>query len=446
MNFGEYVRERAAAGSLVVQPRMGFSDPAAMRAGLIATRRAAATTVGTITLDSYTRLGELDAVDRSLSAGLELNGYPIVSHDPRTTRWVLDGVAGERFPVQVRHGSAQPQRIFESLIEARLHATEGGPVSYCLPYGRTPLDESVRNWTECCELLAQTRATGVEPHLETFGGCLMGQLCPPGLLVAVSVLEALFFHRHGLRSISVSYAQQTHPAQDREAIAALRRLCAELLPAVDWHVVVYAYMGLFPQTGQGARRLLGEAALLAVATGAERLIVKTVAESARIPTVAENVNALEHAGAVARSARAIAAADGGPDGGQTYQEAYTLVEAVLNCGPEIGPALVVAFKRGLLDVPYCLHPDNAGRTRSYLGADGRLRWADLGALPLSAVAEDRGRRVVTSADLMNALSWVRRRFDGDAPEPGRPHPLGGRGPTVLEDAVLEEAVLEGGDA
>lgn len=74
--FGEFVRHRAASGELVVQPRMGFSDPARMRAGLLATRRAAATTVGTLTVDSYTRVGDLAAARDALRAGIALNGYP----------------------------------------------------------------------------------------------------------------------------------------------------------------------------------------------------------------------------------------------------------------------------------------------------------------------------------------------------------------------------------
>ncbi|MEV8411548.1 methylaspartate mutase, partial [Streptomyces niveus] len=50
--FGAFVRRAHGAGRLVVQPRMGMSDPAVMRAGLRATREARATTVGTLTLDS----------------------------------------------------------------------------------------------------------------------------------------------------------------------------------------------------------------------------------------------------------------------------------------------------------------------------------------------------------------------------------------------------------
>src|SRR6266550_388313 len=295
IDFGEFVRRAGRSGTLVVQPRMGFGTPGQMRAGLAATKRADASTVGTITLDSYTRLGDLRAVDRALRAGNQLNGYPIVTYDAATTDRVLAGIRDDGFPVQVRHGSAAPRDIFSALIALRINATEGGPVSYCLPYGRTPLADSIRNWAECAERFAGLRDIGVQPHLETFGGCMLGQLCPPSQLVAISVLEALFFYHHGLRSLSVSYAQQTNPAQDAEAVFALRRLCSELLPVPNWHVVIYAYMGVYPTTDEGAYRLLGQAAELAVTTGSERLIVKTVAESRRIPTVEENVAALEHA-------------------------------------------------------------------------------------------------------------------------------------------------------
>ncbi len=74
---------------------------------------------------------------------------------------------------------------------------------------------------------------------------MLGQLCPPSLLVALSVLEGVFFKQHGLRSVSLSYAQQTHRGQDVEALLALRTLAAEHLSGLDWHVVLYTYMGVF---------------------------------------------------------------------------------------------------------------------------------------------------------------------------------------------------------
>jgi methylaspartate mutase epsilon subunit len=405
--FGRFVADAAAAGRLVVQPRMGFSDLRRMRAGLERTRFAAATTVGTVTIDSYTRVGAHAAARRALADGVPLNGYPIVAYPVQTTRALLAGVHDATFPVQVRHGSSRPEPIIRALVAAGLHATEGGPVSYCLPYGRTPLRESVRNWARGCELLAEL-APGTA-HVESFGGCLLGQLCPPGLLVAISLLEGLFFARHGISSVSLSYAQQTDPGQDLEAIRALRRLAAEFLPPeVDRHVVLYTYMGAFPTSPRGARRLLAASAELAVRGGAQRLIVKTVAEAHRIPTVEENVRALETAAA---AAEATAPESGEPAGTGVYAEARALVEAVLDLHDEPGAALHEAFRRGYLDVPYCLHPDNAGRSRSWIDDGGRLRWSAVGRMPIPTTGTPDDRPAMTSTRLLSALHTVARRYD-----------------------------------
>jgi len=419
-SFGGFIERTRQAGHLVVQPRMGMSSPRAMRGGLLATKGASAASVGTITLDSYTRIGDDDMARAAVTAGVDLNGYPITAYDAATTRGVLDGVAGPDFPVQIRHGSPCPERIFGALIAAGLDATEGGPVSYCLPYSRMPLSDSVRNWARACELLAGLRETGAEPHLETFGGCMLGQLCPPSVLVAMSVLEAMFFRQHGLRSVSLSYAQQTSPDQDVEAVHALRRLAGEWLPDVDWHVVIYTYMGVYPRTPVGANRLLGEAARLAVRTGAARLIVKTTAEAYWIPSIADNVEALEMAAAAAAQERrapvAVEVADTG-----LYAEAARLIAAVADLAPDLGRALQEAFRRGYLDIPYCLHPDNAGQARSYIDGAGRLQWSRIGSMPLRDLVRP-GRHDVarsgraagtelTAAGLLASLSFVERKFD-----------------------------------
>ncbi|MFB8083091.1 methylaspartate mutase [Streptomyces sp. NPDC056013] len=414
-SFGRFVSAAHARGALVVQPRMGFSEPARMRTGLAATKAATDAVAGTLTIDSYTRVCDEPSAVRALSDGIPLNGYPITSYSPDTSHWVLDGLADDTFPVQVRHGSARPQRIVAALARLGLTATEGGPVSYCLPYGRTPLEDSVRNWDETCRQLAALRADGAEPHLESFGGCMLGQLCPPGLLVAISALEGVFFHRAGLRSVSLSYAQQTNPEQDRQAVRALRRLAAELLPDTDWHVVVYTYMGVYPRTTRGAHALLADSAELAVRAGGQRLIVKTAAEAHRIPTVAENVRALRIATEAARRAAATSGGEngeGGDDetGNPVYAEARALVDAVLDLHTDLGSALLRAFERGYLDVPYCLHPDNAGRSRSHIDAAGRLTWSNIGAMPIGRVAGRSGARL-TATGLHDALTFVQRRYD-----------------------------------
>ena len=348
-----------------------------------------------------------------MAAGADLNGYPLVDRDPATTVAMLDGVRTRQFPVQVRHGSPDPRRIVARLLECGLRATEGGPVSYCLPYSRLPLARSVDNWRRCCETLAAARGPASEPHLETFGGCMMGQLCPPALLVALSVLEGMFFWQHGVRCISFSYAQQTHPGQDAEAIAALRVLAGEYVPYARRHVVLYTYMGVYPRTPGGALALLADSARLAARSGAARLIVKTTAEAHRLPTVAENVTALEHAATAARGVTAARGATPDPGSGDTgiLAQARALVDNVRSLGDDLGQALLTAFSRGELDVPFCLHPDNAGRARGCLDASGRLQWQRVGALPLAGLVEPAGTERMTSAGLLSALRFVQQKFD-----------------------------------
>jgi glutamate mutase epsilon subunit len=412
--FGQYVTRQADAGRLVVQPRMGFSAPDRMREGLLAVKRAAGATAGTITLDSYTRVNRHQSALRHIDEAETLNGYPIVAYGPDATRAMLDGIEDAEFPIQVRHGSADPREIFAAMLEAGLFATEGGPISYCLPYSRMPLAEAVPAWRESTEILAQAQAGGAPVHMETFGGCLLGQLCPPSLLVAVSVLEGIFFHTHGLNDLSLSYAQQTSPAQDREAVAALRRLAEEFLPGVDWHVVIYTYMGLFPSTLDGAQALLDESVRLASESGAERLIVKTALEAFRIPTIEENVEALERSADLALQVRRMSMADGlyfdmyEPES-ETYIEARGLVEGVLGLDSDIDNALLTAFERGILDIPFCLHPDNRNESRSVIAADGRLQWLDTGQMPIPQPHHTAG--TLTADGLLTSLNYIASRYD-----------------------------------
>jgi methylaspartate mutase epsilon subunit len=406
-SFGSYVASHKAAGRLVVQPRMGFSDMERMREGLLAVKHAAPSTVGTITLDSYTRVNDHAEAARELAAGATLNGYPIVAYGAAATRKLLEGVQDADFPVQVRHGSADPREIFKTMLASGVHATEGGPVSYCLPYSRRPLAEAMTAWRESTEVLAEAQAAGRPVHMETFGGCMLGQMCPPSLLVAMSLLEGIFFYTHGLKSISLSYAQQTSPLQDREAVAALRRLARTFLPDVDWHVVIYTYMGLFPSTVDGAQALLDESVRLAVQSGAERLIVKTALEAIRIPTIEENVQALQRAAEDALAVRRVEVDEEADT--QTYVEARLLIDAVLSLDADIDTALLKAFADGILDIPFCLHPDNRNEARSVITDDGRLEWLDTGRMPLPEPRHSGSS--LTAEGLLHVLNYTASRYD-----------------------------------
>lgn len=405
---------------VAVQPRLGGSDPAWMETALDAVKALPFPTVGTLTVDSFTRTGRLAEVARAIRIGERLNGYPILSHPTHRNRELVDRVQADGFPLQVRHGCADPWEIVAASVAAGIHATEGGPVSYCLPYGRVPLARSVASWSRTLTFLSGEREAGAHPHVETFGGCLLGQLMPPALLLALSVLEAVYFERHGIPSISLSYAQGTSPEQDAGALLALHRLASRCLAASRWHVVLYTFMGLFPRTRRGARTLIEESAKLAVAGGCKRLVVKTAAEARGLPSLRANLVAMQWAaGALGRPMEL--------DPGRVARhredledQATALVESVLDLSRDLGKGLLAAFRKGYLDLPYCLHPDNPRRATSTVDGSGEVVWSDTGRLPLPRRCVKRSRRAVTWAELMRALSYHRDRLDvsgAEAPAP-----------------------------
>ncbi|MGF1528087.1 MAG: methylaspartate mutase [Candidatus Competibacterales bacterium] len=406
---------------LIVQPRMGFADVIQMHRGLAAVKGASITPrIGTITVDAYTRVGDLDGARQALDRGDALNGYPIATHDFATTTAMLAAVRDRDFAVQVRHGSARPLTVFQAAAALGLDATEGGPVSYNLPYSRAPLAETVQAWGEAIAFWARHgERTGVETHLESFGGCMLGQLAPPSLLVAIACLEALFSRQRGLVSVSLSLAQGSCDAQDVGALWALARIANRRLDDVAWHVVFYDFMGLFPKTPSGAQALIEAGARIAQWGNAQRLIVKTAADAAGIPTFEQNVQAL----ACCRHAADEAARRGLPSAqfeaearawcDAIESEAEQLIEGTLALHADVGQALVAAFAKGLLDVPYCTHPDNANWARTTVDlASGAVLWTDTGTMPV----EPRSEHLVTTAAMTaekfhRVLQYNQARYD-----------------------------------
>lgn len=412
-NFIHKLRQARQEKRLIVQPRLGFGSPRSMREALLAVRECGAFCVGTLTLDSYTRCGDYITPLVSLKAGREINGYPLLSHPVEVTREFLGQVETPDFPIQVRHGTPHPKPIFKRMVELGLDATEGGPVSYCLPYGRVPLHQAVASWWDSCLYLAGETE---DAHLESFGGCLMGQLCPPSLLVAVALLEGMFFRDAGIRSVSLSYAQGPSAIQDEAALRVLRARARRWLGDIEWSVVLYTYMGIYPGTPPGADLLLQESAQLAERTSCERLIVKTRAERWQIPTVSDNLDALRHAEEASQlpinvdeSGGCLKAAED-----EIAAEVDAFLDAVLNLHSALEVSLIEAFRRGILDVPFCLHADNAKRAISVLDERGWLCWAAPGNLPLPWSHSRRPQSLPTAEGLLKQLGHVASRYDARA--------------------------------
>ncbi len=410
--FHEFVQ--AAKGDLIVQPRMGFCAFSKMREGLSRVKNIEAATIGTITLDSFTRTGDFASAAKAIKNNSALNGYPIVSHGKARNQELIDGLIGTDFPIQVRHGCSKPEHIFKAIVETGIDASEGGPISYCFPYGKVPLKESIRSWQTCSEIFAAVEHK--KYHLESFGGCMMGQLCPPSMLIAITVVEALFFKRFGIRSYSVSLTQGSNILQDIAALTALRLVGEKYLgPREDWHVVYYTFMGKFPETMNGARAIMRDSVVVAKAGQARRLIVKTVMEAHQIPTIDDNIEALELAHQDFHDPSTSLSQEIKPGMVEAiFEEADFLIDLLLNLDSKIEIAIDVAFKKGYWDVPFCLHPNNNNSALAKLNNEGFILWANAGKIPFPnhIIRNNFSKeKKLSSSELLMMLSFNQFKYD-----------------------------------
>jgi methylaspartate mutase epsilon subunit len=385
---------------------MGFTLIKDMATALSCIKQLPFSTVGTITLDSYTRLKQYKAAFEAINRKSNLNGFPLLCYSPDEIKAYLSSQMDQTFRIQVRHGSPLPDEIIDHMIKADLTYTEGGPISYCLPYGRIKIKDSIASWKLSCEKLSSLSNQG---HLESFAGCMLGQLCPPSLLVALNILEGLFFKSYGLRDISLSYAQYYNLHQDVAAIRALQSLANKYLSYINFHVVVYTFMGLFPETHEGWKSILCESVKLLALSKSKRLIVKTSAESSNIPSLVDNITALKTAYEALNDQDYTGFKPDQVEEEQIMQDADTIIQATLNTSSPIDQALLKGFKKGLIDIPFCIHPDNLRETIATIDDRGYICWVKKGNVPAKQTSKD--DFTLSSDSLLKLLNFNKRQYD-----------------------------------
>ena len=181
---------------------------------------------------------------------------------PKPPRWRTRPIAVSRFRCgMARRGPGLSSRSWRP----RNWPTPRRPVSDCLPYGRTPLADSV-----ACSGGRYRRAGPRLPRTEPAGALRDFRRLPAravvpavdagsGLRAGKPVLRPAWRHQ---RVAELRAADE--PGTRSRGAQGMRRLAGDLLPsAVDWHVVLYTYMASSP-TSEGAQDLLSESVDIAV--------------------------------------------------------------------------------------------------------------------------------------------------------------------------------------
>ena len=376
--------EAQALGRTAIQPRCGVGGHPEMTALLRALEAGAAPDILSVTIDSHTRLKRFAQARQALAANpRELNGYPLVAHGWRRGRQLTEAVAA---PLEVRHGSPEAELLFETAVASGITSFEGGGISYNLPYSKSvPLADSLRSWAVVDRRCGELADLGVVVDRELFG-TLTAVLVPPSVSLAVSVLEAVLASRAGVRCLSIAYPQGGNLVQDVAALRAVPVLAERYLdPQVRVHAVLHEFMGVFPRRRSNAEDLILYGALTARLGGASKVVVKTYREAYGVPDAQANVAGLRLADRANSPLLGFLAVEENlvrQELDWILAETAELVDPVL-AAPDTEAAIIDAFARGTLDIPFSASRQARSEVIPKRGPDGAIRYLSVGGLPLS---------------------------------------------------------------
>lgn len=406
-------RQRSEHGPLV-QPRSGVALVDAQIELFQAFKRGGADTLS-YQVDSLTRNNNYAAAEEgireSVGAGASfINGFPVVNHGVASLRRIASAI---QVPLQTRHSTRAPELLAEISYAGGVTAYEGGPICYNMPYYKDYAPaESLRAWQYVDRLTGlYAERYGIILDREFFG-TLTATLIPPSIAIATGVLESCLAASQGVRCVSVGFAEQGHRVQDIAAIRTINDFVPELLGrlgfgSVQVNSIFHQYMAAFPGDPERAEQLIRESATTAALAGATRMLTKTAVEAYKIPTLADNLGALQlvRQGIAAASELQVDSAAVAREEAIIRREVECIVEGVIACGNgSLSVGVAKAFEAGVLDIPFAPSVYCRGEVTTARDSEGAVRFLDPGQLPLDS--ELRAFHRDRMSDRCHADGWV----------------------------------------
>ena len=343
-----------------------------------------------LTIDSNTRLNDYATSKKMLRLSEEndvdmLNGYPLVNHGYRTTRQMITYF---NKPVSLRHGTPDARLLIETAIASGIFEIEGGPITYLLPYSKNfPLDKAFLYWKYVERVCANYSKLNEPINRESFGP-LTATLVPPAITIVIQLLEMLLSLEEGVKSFSVSFAQQGSMNQDIVTGAVIKKLAkyyAEQINCGDAaiHLVYHQWMGAFPTNKDYAEQLINMATVIASMVGADKIITKTREEASGIPTKEANAKT------VANTQYTLGILNGLPNVVDEEEEEMltlqvkSIMEAVFNDPADtLWRKVFNSIKNGIIDVPFSPHIINHNNMITIRDAKKNIRIIKRGNVPI----------------------------------------------------------------
>jgi methylaspartate mutase epsilon subunit len=343
-----------------------------------------------LTVDSHTRLNDYSSAKKMLmlSEANEvdmLNGYPLINHGYRTTRKMITHF---NTPVSLRHGTPDARLLIETAIASGIFEIEGGPITYLLPYSKNfPLDKAFLYWKYVEKICANYSKLNEPINRESFGP-LTATLVPPCITIVIQILEMLLSLEEGVKSFSVSFAQNGSVLQDVVTANVLRKSAkfyAKKLGFEDASIqlVYHQWMGAFPRNKEFSDSLINTSTVISALVRADKIIVKTRDEAFGIPTMQCNAQSVANTKYTINILKGLPLFSDAQEEENLEEEVHSIIEAVLNDSADtLWRKVFNSIKNGIIDVPFSPHIINKNEVITIRDEQSNIRIIEKGNLPL----------------------------------------------------------------
>lgn len=391
-NFAKEVRRAKADGLTFCQPRGGVALIDEHIKLLKTLQDDGGAELLPTTTDTYTRNMKFQEAQRGIEESRKaersmLNGLPVVNYGTKEVRKVVEAV--DR-PIITLSGTCYPCLTAEIALAAGFTGFLGAGISYPASYIKTmPISEGIRRYQYLDRLISVYAERGVLIHREQ-PGFLTGTLIPPGVGIAIAVLEMLLAAGQGVRHYSVGLAQNLDFIQDVAALKVLEEVCHHYIEQYEIRdmfvsIASHQWMQAFPPDEARAFSVIVMGGIIAALAGATQVITKTTHEAIGIPTRqanAEGLRATRMAIQLTRGRRLAQDEEMAQEMDIIRKEACQIVNKALELGDgDAALGAVRAIEAGTLDVPWAPNQNVKGAIIPVRDGAGAVRYLQTGNLP-----------------------------------------------------------------
>lgn len=342
--------------------------------------------------DTYSRRGRFSEAEKALQESLRqgkplLNGFPIVNQGLGKARYIR-----ERIDVPMMLVSGEFERcmlLTEFGLAAGMEHVSSGVESVLRASKDYPLEQKIVDTQYMDRLAGYYTERGSPVH--TYVLSHLSGLEPPGIKVALAVLNSILAAEQGIKHLALSLSLVCHVLQDAVAIRLVKQLAREYLKKFGYEDVVvsttcFQFLGPWPREQSSAAAVSALNSTITILGGIDWFPVKSVAEAIGIPPKEANATAVRIAKKLIKTLGKQRLEEG-PVFKLEYEmmrlEAEAIIKKVLELGNgDAAVGEIKAIESGVIDIPFSPCRKIKGMVYPLRDSTGAIRYLKHGNIPL----------------------------------------------------------------